>query len=96
MVRTIHADFHNDPKIKQVSRKTRTATIVKAFNDMGALPTFNFSSLKPDIRNVEPSGRATQPGVLEGDAKTIKRVRDGETEISPLASEIAFMPLLEI
>ena len=68
MVRTIHADFHKDPKIKQVSRKTRTATIVKAFNDMGALPTFNFCSFKTDSQNVEPSGRATQPGVLEGDA----------------------------
>jgi aldehyde:ferredoxin oxidoreductase len=42
MVRTIHADFNNDPKIKQDNRKTGTATIVKAVNAMGALPTFNF------------------------------------------------------
>ena len=42
MVRTIHADFNNDPKIKHVNRKTGTATIVKAVNAMGALPTFNF------------------------------------------------------
>jgi hypothetical protein len=35
---------------------------------MGALPTFNFSSLKTDSQNVEPSGRATQPRGLEGDA----------------------------
>jgi aldehyde:ferredoxin oxidoreductase len=68
MVRTIHADFNNDPKIKQVNRKTGTATIVKAFNAMGALPTFNFSSLKTDSQNLEPSGRATQPRGVEGDA----------------------------
>jgi aldehyde:ferredoxin oxidoreductase len=42
MVRTIHADFNNDPKIKQVNQKTGTATIVKAVNAMGALPTCNF------------------------------------------------------
>jgi aldehyde:ferredoxin oxidoreductase len=42
MVRTIHAEFINDPKIKQVNQKTGTATIVKAVNAMGALPTFNF------------------------------------------------------
>jgi aldehyde:ferredoxin oxidoreductase len=42
MVRTVHADFHNDPKIKQVNQKTGTATIVKAVNAMGSLPTYNF------------------------------------------------------
>ena len=42
MVRTIHADFINDPKIKNVNQKTGTASIVKAVNAMGALPTHNF------------------------------------------------------
>jgi len=42
MVRMIHAEFINDPKIKQVNQKTGTATIVKAVNAMGALPTRNF------------------------------------------------------
>ena len=42
MVRTIHAEFINDPKIKNVNQKTGTATIVKAVNAMGALPTRNF------------------------------------------------------
>jgi aldehyde:ferredoxin oxidoreductase len=42
IVRTIHAEFTNDPKIKQVNQKTGTATIVKAVNAMGALPTCNF------------------------------------------------------
>jgi aldehyde:ferredoxin oxidoreductase len=42
MVRTIHAEFTNDPKIKQINQKTGTATIVKAVNAMGALPTCNF------------------------------------------------------
>jgi aldehyde:ferredoxin oxidoreductase len=41
-VRAIHAHFNNDPKIKQVNQKTGTATIVKAVNAMGALPTCNF------------------------------------------------------
>ncbi len=42
MVRTIHAGFINDPKIKNVNQKTGTASIVKAVNSMGALPTHNF------------------------------------------------------
>ena len=42
MVRTIHAEFINDPKIKKVNQRTGTATIVKAVNAMGALPTYNF------------------------------------------------------
>jgi aldehyde:ferredoxin oxidoreductase len=42
MVRMIHAEFINDSKIKQVNQKTGTATIVKAVNAMGALPTRNF------------------------------------------------------
>jgi aldehyde:ferredoxin oxidoreductase len=42
MVRTINTEFLNDPKIKQVNQKTGTATIVKAVNAMGALPTLNF------------------------------------------------------
>jgi aldehyde:ferredoxin oxidoreductase len=42
MVREIHAEFINDPKIKQVNQRTGTATIVKAVNAMGALPTRNF------------------------------------------------------
>ena len=42
MVRSIHAEFIDDPKIKQVNQKTGTATIVKAVNAMGALPTCNF------------------------------------------------------
>ena len=42
MVRMIHAEFINDPKIKKVNQKTGTATIVKAVNAMGALPTCNF------------------------------------------------------
>ncbi len=42
MVRCIHDEFSNDPKIKQVNQKTGTASIVKAVNAMGALPTYNF------------------------------------------------------
>lgn len=42
MVREIHADFINDPKYKNVNQKTGTASIVKAVNAMGALPTRNF------------------------------------------------------
>ena len=42
MVREIHAEFINDPKIKNVNQKTGTASIVKAVNAMGALPTRNF------------------------------------------------------
>jgi aldehyde:ferredoxin oxidoreductase len=42
LVRVIHAEFINDPKIKNVNQKTGTATIVKAVNAMGALPTCNF------------------------------------------------------
>jgi aldehyde:ferredoxin oxidoreductase len=42
MVRLIHAEFINDPKIKNVNQKTGTATIVKAVNAMGSLPTRNF------------------------------------------------------
>jgi len=42
MVRNIHAEFRKDPKIKNVNQKTGTASIVKAVNAMGALPTRNF------------------------------------------------------
>jgi aldehyde:ferredoxin oxidoreductase len=42
MVRNIHTEFRKDPKIKNVNQKTGTASIVKAVNAMGALPTRNF------------------------------------------------------
>jgi aldehyde:ferredoxin oxidoreductase len=42
MVREVNGEFINDPKIKQVNQRTGTATIVKAVNAMGALPTRNF------------------------------------------------------